>query len=636
MNKRTEPPKKQEKTDDFGTNIYAVRCQKENIMSTTMTKTLPHWDLSNVFPSLESVEFEAAIAKLKGQLDGLEKLVAERISKTDASTPPVELGALAGEAIDQFNTMYELAGTIRAYIYSFVSTNSHDQAATKKLSEFDPIGVRMQNLATQFTAWDGKLAPVLDAVIAANATTKAHAFMMRETARQAKYLMPEDQESLAAELGVSGDGAWSKLQGTLTSQITVDFELDGKTQKLPMPALLNVQHYNPDETVRHRAYDAEMQAWESVREALAACLNGIKGTANTLNKRRGREDALHPAVDAARIDRATLEAMLGAMEASFPKFRKYFTAKAKRLGKEKLAWWDLFAPVGSANKKYEWDEARAFILQNFGKFSPDLEAFAKRAFDNGWIDAEQREGKRGGAFCMGVPGVKESRVLCNFDGSLDQVSTIAHELGHAFHNQCAYQAGKTELQQDTPMTLAETASIMCETIVMEAVLAQTTDPQEELAVLETRLIGDAQVIVDIYSRYLFEKEVFERRAEAELSADELCEIMERAQKATYGDGLDENHLHKYMWTWKPHYYFAGLSFYNFPYSFGLLFGTGLYAIYQQRGEAFVEDYKNLLASTGEAPAADLAARFGIDIRSRKFWEDSLGVIARKIDRYCEI
>jgi oligoendopeptidase F len=237
---------------------------------------------------------------------------------------------------------------------------------------------------------------------------------------------------------------------------------------------------------------------------------------------------------------------------------------------------------------------------------------------------------------MGVPGVKESRVLCNFDGSLDQVSTIAHELGHAFHNQCAYQAGKTELQQDTPMTLAETASIMCETIVMEAVLAQTTDPQEELAVLETRLIGDAQVIVDIYSRYLFEKEVFERRAEAELSADELCEIMERAQKATYGDGLDENHLHKYMWTWKPHYYFAGLSFYNFPYSFGLLFGTGLYAIYQQRGEAFVEDYQNLLASTGEAPAADLAARFGIDIRSRKFWEDSLGVIARKIDRYCEI
>ena len=605
-------------------------------MSSTMTRTLPHWDLSNVFPSLESAEFEAAIVDLKAQLDGLEELFTGRVSQTDAATPPAELGALAGEAIDRFNLMYELAGTLRAYIYSFVTTDSHNQAAMRKLSEFDPLGVRMQNVATQFTAWDGKLAPVLDSVIAANATTQAHAFMLQETARQARYLMPEDLEALAAELGVSGDNAWSKLHGTITSQVTVDFELDGEVQKLPMPALLNVQHYNPDESVRHRAYEAEMKAWESVREPLAACLNGIKGTANTLNKRRGREDALHPAVDQARIDRATLEAMLGAMEASFPAFRKYLQAKAKRLGVEALPWWDLMAPVGTANRQYEWEEARAFVLENFGKFSPDLQAFARRAFDNNWIDAEQREGKRGGAFCMGVPGVRESRVLCNFDGSLNQVSTIAHELGHAFHNHCAYQAGKTELQQDTPMTLAETASIMCETIVMEAVLAGTADPQEELAVLETRLIGDTQVIVDIYSRYLFEKEVFERRAEAELSADELCEIMVRAQKATYGDGLDEDHLHKYMWTWKPHYYYAGLSFYNFPYSFGLLFGTGLYAIYQQRGEAFVEDYRNLLASTGEAPAADLAARFGIDIRSRKFWEDSLGVIARKIDRYCEL
>jgi pepF/M3 family oligoendopeptidase len=605
-------------------------------MTTPTTKTLPHWDLSNVFPGLDSKEFEAAVEDLKAQLDQLETLFNERVSKADASTPAAELGALTGEAIDRFNALYEVAGTIRAYVYSFVSTDSYDQAARKRLSEFDPLGVRMQNIGTQFTAWTGKMSPQLDAIMAASPTARSHAFMLEETARQAQYLMPEDQEALAAELGVSGDSAWSRLHGTVTSQITVEFEQDGEIQNLPMPALLNVEQHDPDESVRRRAYEAEMKAWDSVRETLAACMNGIKGTANTLNGRRGRVDALHAAIDGARIDRPTLEAMLGAMEASFPAFRKYFRAKAKHLGKEKLAWWDLFAPVGTANKRYEWDEARDFILENFGSFSPDLEAFARRAFASNWIDAEQREGKRAGAFCMGVPGKKESRVLCNFDGSLDQVSTIAHELGHAFHNDCAFQAGKTELQQDTPMTLAETASIMCETIVMEAVLAEAQDPQEELAVLETRLTGDAQVIVDIYSRYLFEKEVFERRAEAELSADELCEIMERAQKATYGDGVDEKFLHKYMWTWKPHYYFAGLSFYNFPYSFGLLFGTGLYAIYQQRGSAFVEDYKNLLASTGEAPAADLAARFGIDIRSRKFWDDSLGIIARKIDRYCEL
>jgi oligoendopeptidase F len=237
---------------------------------------------------------------------------------------------------------------------------------------------------------------------------------------------------------------------------------------------------------------------------------------------------------------------------------------------------------------------------------------------------------------MGLDGVKESRILSNFDGSFDQVSTLAHELGHAFHNECAFQADKTALQQLTPMTLAETASTMCETIVTEAVLASTQDPQEELAVLEAQIQGAAQVVVDIYSRYLFEKEVFERREKSELSADDFNDIMERAQKEAYGDGLDERYLQKFMWTWKPHYYSADLSFYNYPYAFGLLFATGLYAIYKRRGVEFVEDYKNLLASTGEDTAAKLAKRFGIDITKRKFWDDSLAIIGERVDRYSEL
>jgi oligoendopeptidase F len=595
----------------------------------------PRWDLSNVYPSLESKEFEAAVAAIKDQIDGLENLVSGKIAGMDAQTPVKKLADGVGTAIDQFNALYALSGTLRAYIQSFVATDSHNTLAMKKMSEFQMVGVRMQNIDTQFQAWVGRIAPVLEQVIQANPVAGAHAFPLRDIAEQSKYMMSGPEEALAAELSLSGASAWGKLQGVVTSQLTVDFELDGKTQKLPMPALINL-HSHPDESVRRRAYEAEMATWKTVEEPLAACMNGVKGTANTLNKHRGRADALHPAIDMARIDRPTLEAMLGAMEASFPVFRKYFKAKARRFGKDKLAWWDIFAPIGKVEKKYTFDEARAFIIANFNKFTPEMALFAQRAFDNRWIDAEQREGKRGGAFCMGVPGVKESRVLCNFDGTLDQVSTIAHELGHAFHNECAYQAGRTELQKDTPMTLAETASIMAETLVMEAVLAQTTAPQEQLAIIETQLVGDTQVIVDIFSRYLFEKEVFERREKSELSAKDLCDIMERAQKAAYGDGLDEKYLHKYMWTWKPHYYYAGLSFYNFPYAFGLLFGTGLYAIYQQRGADFVPDYKNLLASTGEAPAAELAARFGIDIRSRKFWEDSLGVIARRIERYCQL
>jgi oligoendopeptidase F len=214
--------------------------------------------------------------------------------------------------------------------------------------------------------------------------------------------------------------------------------------------------------------------------------------------------------------------------------------------------------------------------------------------------------------------------------------TIAHELGHGYHNFNMYQAKKTYLQRLTPMTMAETASIMCETIVFNAVMETISDPQEELALLETALVSDSQVVVDIYSRFLFEKEVFNRREKSELSADELCEIMEDAQAQTYGEGLNPDYRHKFMWTWKPHYYSAGLSFYNFPYTFGMLFGVGLYAIYQQRGEAFIPDYKELLSSTGDAPAADLAARFDIDIRSKKFWVDSLSVIGKRVDRYCKL
>jgi len=496
--------------------------------------------------------------------------------------------------------------------------------------------VRQSMLNTQFQAWVGKLGKsVLSKAIKANPAAKAHSFMLKETADQAKYLMSEAEEAIAAELSLSGGNAFGKLQGIVTSQLTVDFELDGKTEKLPMPALINLRSH-ADEATRRRAYEAENQAWEGVKETLAACLNGVKGEAITLNKKRGREDAIHSSLEAARIDRKTLKAMMASMKDSFPMFRRYFNAKAKKIGKEKLAWWDVFAPVGKTDKVYSFEEARDFILENFGKFSPDLAAFAKRAFDNNWIDAEQREGKRGGAFCMEVQGLKESRVLCNFDGSFDQVSTLAHELGHAFHNECAYQAHKTILQQLTPMTLAETASTMCETIVTEAVLASTKDPQEELAVLEAQIQGASQVVVDIYSRYLFEKEVFERREQSELSADDFNEIMERTQKETYGDGLDERYLQKFMWTWKPHYYSSGLSFYNYPYAFGLLFATGLYAIYKQRGTEFVDDYKNLLASTGEETAAKLAKRFGIDITRRKFWDDSHAIIGERIDRYCEI
>lgn len=600
-----------------------------------MTTSAPHWDLTNVYPSLDSKQFKNAIKQYKTMLDDME-IFLTKASKANSKTDAKKLGKLLGEATNRFNAIFELSGTINPFIYSYISTDSRNKEAKRIESEYEQIAVKASILNTKFQAWVGTLGkPAINKSAKTNSSAQEHAFALNEAAEQSKYLMSEAEEILAAELTLSGGNAFGKLQGSLTSQMSVDFELDGKMQKLPMPALINLRSH-PDEATRRRGYEAENKAWESVQETLAAAMNGVKGETLTLDKKRGREDAVHASLDFARIDRATLNAMLGAMKDSFPMFEKYHQHKAKLIGKDKLAWWDLFAPLGKTDKTYSWKEACDFIVENFNKFSPELGTFAKRAFDNNWVDAEQREGKRGGAFCMGVEGVKESRILMNFDGSFDQVSTLAHELGHAFHNECAYQVNKTPIQQNTPMTLAETASIMCETIVTEALLKNITDPQEELSVLEAQIQGAAQVVVDIYSRYLFEKEVFEKRAQAELSADDLNDIMERAQKASYGAGVDEKYLQKYMWTWKPHYYTSGFSFYNYPYAFGLLFATGLYAIYQQQGEKFVPAYKKLLASTGEARAAELADQFGINIRTKKFWADSLAIIGKRVERYCQL
>ena len=598
---------------------------------------LPRWDLSNVYPSLDSDSLKKGFANLNSQADALDEfLEGHKISRdtgNGARQGVAETKASVDGYLERANSVLRLYSTVNAYVASYVTTDSFNTQAKRLESELELVGVRLEKQGVRFRGWVGTIKEFLPAILTYPGVAKDHAFYLGETADQSRYLMSEPEEALAADLELSGSNAWSKLQGTVCSQLTVAFGAGGKPQKLPITALQNLSH-SPDEELRRRAYEAETAAWDSVREPLAAALNGVKGSAIILDRRRGRQDALHSSLDTSRIDRETLETLLSVMRESFPIFRSYMTAKAKTLGKDKLAWWDLFAPIGESERTYTWQEAVKFILTQFGSFDQRLQRLALRAFENKWIDAEPRNGKRGGAFCMNVPSVEESRVLCNFDGSLDQASTVAHELGHAFHNECL--AGKTLLQRNTPMTLNETASIMNETIITNAALSEAAKPEEELSILETYLMGSTQVIVDIASRFLFEKEVFERRVNSELSANDFCEIMLRCQKETYGSGLNEEFMQKYMWAWKVHYYIPTFSFYNYPYAFGLLFGTGLYALYKEEGNKFVRDYEALLASTGESTPAELASRFGFDIRKPDFWRNSIRIIEEKVRRYIEL
>jgi len=590
------------------------------------TSTLPHWDLSDIYPALDSPEFEAGFRDLIERIEALERTFDEHNIEAGAAR------ALNAEAVQTFegilaqlNGALETLNTLRAYAMGFVATDSRDELAQAKLSALQRGAVRLAQLLTRWTGWVG--ARDVEALIARSEAAGAHAYALRKAKVESAHLMSPAEEALVAELDLSGGSAWAKLHGTFTSQLSVTLELEGARRQLPMSALRNLAHA-PERATRKAAYEAELAAWEAHAVPVAAAFNGVKGQTLTLAQRRGWGDPLDAALHHNHIDRETLSALHTAVEEAFPDFRRYLKAKARALGLERLCWYDLFAPLGRG-RAWSYDEAARFIQEQFGTFSEQMCALAERAFNQGWIDAEPRDGKRDGAFCMSVrPG--ESRVLANYEPTYSSMSTLAHELGHAYHN--LNLAARAPLQRQTPMTLAETASIFCETVVQGAAL-ERADEAERLSILESSLQRDGQVILDIASRFRFESAAFERRRARELSASELNALMREAQRATYGDALDQDALHPYMWAVKPHYYSADRSFYNFPYTFGRLFGLGLYARYREAPEGFQARYDELLSSTGLDDAAALAATFGIDIRQPDVWRASLDVIREDIDRF---
>jgi len=585
-----------------------------------VASALPRWDLTPYFPGVPSDEFGRAVSALDTLVDNAELYWDSIPIDERAQGTPMQIAGV----LERLNAIQESARLIATYLECLVTTDSTDESAAAALSGFDSYRVRMKKLATRFELWLGSTD--VEAAIATHPDAAEHAFFLRHAKAKSQRLMPTSLEALASDLAVSGSTGWERLHSNLTSQIEV--EVDG--QKLPMPAVRNLA-YEADRGKRQRAYQAELEAWKRNELPIAASLNGIKGEVVTLCRARGWASPLDEAIFQQNMDRESLEAMMDAASDSFPVFRRYLDAKARAIGVQKCAFYDLFAPVGEGTKTWEYAEGCEFVADNFTAYSPKMGDFARRAFRDSWIDAEPRAGKVGGAYCAETRD-DESRILMNFDPSYGSVSTLAHELGHAYHNLC--MSSRSPLNRNTPSTLAETASIFCETIIKNAALGKVGE-QDQIAILEASLQGQCQVVVDITSRYLFESGVFAKRAERELSASEFSVLMLDAQRQTYGDGLDESLQHPYMWAVKPHYY-STYSFYNFPYMFGLLFGLGLYAIYQAEPNGFHDRYDDLLSSTGLADAPTLADRFGIDIRSKEFWAASLAQIGEDVARFEEL
>jgi pepF/M3 family oligoendopeptidase len=580
-----------------------------------------------IFPGLTSPEFEQGFTAAVQATQKLETLFDDlHISRQETSTVDDTVVQNFEKVSTRYNAVLDQIETLATYIICFVDTDSQNSLAQAKLSELQATFVRLSQLGTRFTAWLGSLN--IDELIKRSQMARNHTYMLQRAKERATHMMSPAEEALASELNVSSGTAWSRLHSNITSQLSVPVTLDGQTKEYPMSEVRNMA-YSPDRTVRRTAYEAELAAWKRSAVPLAAAINSIKNESLVLAQKRHWDSPLADTLSLNSIDQATLDALFSAVRKSFPDFRRYLKAKARLLGLEKLAWYDLLAPVIESEQSWSFEDAKNFIVTHFGSYSQRLSDFAARAFRESWIDAAPRPGKVGGAYCAQIRK-GESRILANYIASYDGASTLAHELGHGYHN--LNLRDRTALQSTTPMTLAETASIFCETIIRSAAL-QSANQKEQLNILEFSLLGSCQVVVDVAGRFIFEQAVFEKRKQRELSVDELNELMLDAQKQTYGDGLDENALHPYMWAVKGHYYSAELPYYNYPYIFGLLFGLGLYARYQKNPEEFKRSYDDLLSSTGMADAATLADRFGIDIRDEAFWTASLDIIREDINTY---
>ena len=470
--------------------------------------------------------------------------------------------------------------------------------------------------STRFQKWIA--AQDLDALIPSDPLFQQHAFWLQEIRSHAAHTLSDEVEDAIGKMELNGSNAWAQLQEYMTSTVAVT--MDG--QDYTLSSIRNLA-YSTDPTVRKKAYEAELKAYDKIKDAVCFALNSIKGEANTVSELRHFDSVLDMTLFNSRMRKETLDAMFTAIDEALPRFHAYLRHKAELLGyTDGLPFYELFALMGKSTRTFTTDEAKAYLIQNFTSFSKDVAGIIERAFDEEWIDFFPRKGKVGGAFCCNLPMLKQSRVLTNFDGSLSDVVTLAHELGHAYHGHRI--ENHSPLNTRYSMPVAETASTFNETVIMNAAIRDAASDEEKMMLIESTLQDVTQVICDIYSRYLFETEVVEKSKE---------DIMLRAQKKAYGTGLDHSQLHPYMWICKSHYYDAGLNFYNFPYAFGCLFAKGLYAQYQKEGPAFVDKYNRLLEATTVSSVEDVAAMAGIDITRPDFWRDSLAIVETMIDEF---
>ena len=588
------------------------------------------WDLESVFRGgSASPEFEKFRKELAKDLEKAGKAIEELQRKGDAASSQDWI-----EIMVTLRQIKERINHAESFAYCLSAQDVNDEKAMIILEESSARGAAADAIQTAVEGYAKSVDDDAWKEVVSDPRLAGEAFFWNELRDHARLKMDPELEKLASELAVNGLHAWERLYAKMSGDLRAEFPSDGKTEQLSMGQIKN-KLSDPERSVRKQAFEKYFDAWRSIDSLTALQLNSLAGFRLSLYKSRGWDDPMFAALLDGRVKKKTIEAMWKAVEAQRAKVVKYIDAKKAYLDIDKFMWYDQLAPVARAEKKYTYEQAAGFVVEHLTGFSKDMGDFARRAIDNRWIEAEDRPGKGDGGFCTSLPLLKQSRIFMTFSGNYNEMMTLAHELGHAYHSYVLKD--RDYFARFTPMSLAETASTFNELLVTDAALNATNDKDMKLSLLDKKIQESFIMCCDIRSRFIFETSFYDERKKGAVSKQRLNELMVKAQKQAFGDILDKDGHHPLFWASKMHFSISDVAFYNFPYTFGHLFAGGIYDRARKEGPAFAEAYRGLLADTGSMTCEAVAKKhLGVDITQQDFWNDAVARSLADVDEFVRL
>jgi oligoendopeptidase F len=576
------------------------------------------WDLSDLYP-------EPAAPAIERDLDAAEaaaKAFAERYRGRVASLSAAELAA----AVDALEALLEPPGRAGAYASLRFAADTAKPANGALLQRVQERGSAVQNAVVFFQLEWVAVDETRAAALLAEPALARRRHLLASMRRYRPHVLSEPEERLLEELANTGERAWSRLFDEILAAARFSVRVDGETKSLSEEETLSLL-YDADRERRRAAAEGLTEGLKQHSHVLAFVFNTLVQNKATEDRMRAYPDPLAARHLANEIEPASVAALLAAAERAYPLVQRYYRLKARLLGLDTLFDYDRYAPVGEAQAQLPWDDARRLVLDAYRAFSPELAALAGRFFEARWIDAELRPGKRGGAFSASTVPSVHPYVFLNYTGTQRDVMTVAHELGHGVHQSLAREQGLFE--QDTPLTLAETASVFGEMLVFRRLLAEERDPKTRLALLCGKLEDAfATVFRQVVMTRFEEKLHAARRAEGELAIPRINELWLEANAPIHGDAVRLTDDYAWWWLYIPH--FVHSPFYCYAYAFGELLVLALLRRYDEEGAAFVPRYLALLRAGGSDAPAALLRPLGLDVTDPGFWEGGLAVLGEMV------